>query len=126
MEFSQTHLGTTENWLAGTLLPKAPDAIPAPQFSTLGTVASTLTIASAVSIGSNMVDVKNGGMTFAEAVANGLVKGTAATIIINATARSTALQVGLAAAVLAGAGYTIDTLMKKSKQELCRVDSVEG
>ncbi len=98
-----------------------PTTTSAPPFSPAGTVAATLTIASAVSIGSNMVDVRNGAMTIGQAVLNGVVKGTAATVIINSTARSTTLQVGMAAAFLASAGYLVDTLMKKNKQELCSV-----
>jgi hypothetical protein len=83
-------------------------------------VIAALTIASAVSIGSNLTDVGNGAMTIPEAVLNGLAKGAAASLILHATSRSTAAQVALAAAVLAGAGYLIDSAMKKSKQELCR------
>ena len=56
------------------------------------------------------------------AVLNGVVKGTAATLILNATARSTVLQVAMAVGVLAGAGYLIDSSMKKNKQELCRIE----
>lgn len=85
-----------------------------------GSVIAALTIASAVSIGSNLTDVGNGAMTIPEAVLNGLAKGAAASLILHATSRSTAAQVALAAAVLAGAGYLIDSAMKKSKQELCR------
>lgn len=95
--------------------------VPAPQFTTVGTLTATLTIASAISIGSNMVDVKNGAMTTGQAVLNGMAKGAAATLIMNATARSTILQVAMAAAVLAGAGFLIDTTMKKNKEELCHL-----
>lgn len=80
-----------------------------------------LGIASAMSIGSNWVEVHRGMLTPTQAVVNGLVKGVAATMIIQATRRSTPLQVVLAASVLAGAGYMIDAAMKKSKNELCRV-----
>ncbi len=113
---------TPPSLLVGTLLPKnpPPETVYPPQFTTTGTIAATLTIASAASIGSNMVDVKNGSMTVGEAVLNGVVKGTAATVILNATARSTTLQVVLAASVLAGAGFVIDSMMKKNKHELCR------
>jgi len=90
-----------------------------PQVSLLGTVVTTLTLASAVSIGSNMLDVQNGSMTMPQAILNGVAKGTAATLILNTTARSTALQVVLAAGILGGAGYLIDSAMKKNRQELC-------
>ncbi len=88
------------------------------RFSTVGQVSSSLTIASAVAIGSNMVDVRNGGMSLSQAVVNGVVKGAAATLIINNTTRNSTLGVVLAAGVLAGAGYVIDTVMKKSKYDL--------
>jgi len=90
-----------------------------PQFTPVGTLISTLTIASAVSIGSNMFDVQSGSMTIPQALLNGVAKGTAATLILHVTARSTTLQVTLAASILASAGYLIDSAMKKSKQEMC-------
>lgn len=96
-----------------------PQVVAAPQFTPAGTIITTLTIASAVTIGSNIVDVQNGSMTMPQAVLNGVVKGTAASIILNATLRSTALQVVMAAGILAGAGYLIDSAMKKNRQELC-------
>jgi hypothetical protein len=94
----------------------------APQFTPVGTLLTTLTIASAVSIGSNMVDVQNDSMTVPQAVLNGVVKGAAATLILNTAARNTVLQVALAGGVLAGAGYLIDSAMKKNKQELCSIE----
>lgn len=95
--------------------------ISTPQLSPVGTVAATLTIASAFSIGSNMVDVQNGGMTFPQAITNGVVKGVAASLILNVTARSTAIQVVFTAGVLATAGYLIDSAMKKNREEFCAV-----
>lgn len=73
---------------------------------------TTLTIAGAVAIGSNMVDVQNQVMTVPQALLNGLAKSAAATLILGVTTRSTALQVILAAGVLAGSGYLIDSAMK--------------
>nr|WP_321465115.1 hypothetical protein [uncultured Desulfobulbus sp.] len=93
---------------------------PTPLF---GGMVGALTIASAVSIGSNWVDVRNGAMIPAQAVLNGMAKGAAATLILKATSRSTPLQIALAATVLAAAGYMIDATMKKSKRELCAVDA---
>ncbi len=84
-----------------------------------GTLLTTLTIASAVSIGSNIVDVQKGSMTVPHAVLNGVVKGTAATLILENTARNTVLQVAFTASVLASAGYLIDSAMKKNKQNIC-------
>lgn len=95
---------------------------PVPQFTPTGTAITTLTIASAVTIGSNMVDVQNGSMTIPQAVMNGVVKGTAATLILDSTARKTALQVALAAGILAGAGYLIDSAMKNKSQQLCTIE----
>jgi hypothetical protein len=80
-----------------------------------------LGLASAMSIGSNWVDVRRGALTPGQAVVNGLAKGVAATLIIQITSRSTPLQIALAASVLAGTGYLIDATMKKSKDELCQV-----
>ncbi|MBM9538698.1 hypothetical protein [Desulfobulbus alkaliphilus] len=73
---------------------------------------TTLTIAGAVAVGSNMVDVQNRVMTVPQAVLNGLAKGAAATLILGVTTRSTPLRTALAAGVLAGAGYLIDSAMK--------------
>lgn len=114
---------TAQSWLEGTLLPRTtpPETVPMPQFSSVGSVAATLTIASALSVGTNMVDVRNGAMTKSQAVVNGVVKGTVATVILNATTRGTALQVVMAAGVLAGAGFMIDSVMKKDRKELCLV-----
>ncbi len=111
------------SWFSGTLLPNQ-NIQPSTPFSPLGSVAATLTVASAASIGSNWVDVRRGGMSRTNAVLNGFAKGVAATVILNSTARSTALQVGLAAGILAGAAYTIDSVMKKSRKELCQVPEV--
>lgn len=99
---------------------------PAPLFSPIGSIATTLTIASALSIGSNMVDVQNGGMTFPLAISGGLAKGAAATLILSVTTRSTVVQVMLAAGVLATAGYLIDSIMKKDLDELCVVPKRVG
>jgi len=69
-----------------------------------------------------MLDVQDGTMTMPQAVLNGVAKGTAATLILNATARSTALQVALAASVLAGAGYLIDSAMNNNGHKLCNIE----
>ncbi len=90
------------------------------------TALSTLSLASAVSIGSNWVDVCNGAMTPAQAILNGFAKGAAATLILRATTRSTPVQIVMAAGVLAGAGFLIDSAMKKSKRELCAIDDKAG
>jgi hypothetical protein len=95
-------------------------AIPPAQRPPAMPLLTTLTIAGAVAVGSNMVDVQNRVMTVPQAVLNGLAKGAAATLILGVTNRSTPLQVVLAAGVLAGAGYLIDSAMKTR----CRPASV--
>jgi hypothetical protein len=75
-------------------------------------IATSLTIASALAIGSNLVDVRRGSMTLPGAVLNGLVKGAAASLILAGTRRTTVGQVVLAAAALAGTGFLIDSTMK--------------
>lgn len=90
-------------------------------FGLVGDTLSTLGIASAVSIGSNWRDVRHGAMTPAQAVLNGVAKGAAATLILRATSRSTPLHIVLAMGVLAGAGFLIDSAMKKDKRELCAI-----
>ena len=94
--------------------------IPAPkEFSPVDNIFATLALASALSIGSNIVDVQTGAMTIPQSVVNGVCKGAAATLILNATAGSTALQVVFAAGALATAGYIIDATMKKDLHAPC-------
>ncbi|HHB76202.1 MAG TPA: hypothetical protein ENK84_06640 [Desulfobulbus sp.] len=93
----------------------------APQFSPVDNIVSTLALASALSIGSNMVDVQTGAMTIPQSIVNGVCKGAAATLILNTTAGRTALQVVFTAGVLATAGYVIDATMKNSREELCHL-----
>ena len=102
-------------------LPLQPIPVPQDRYTTVGFMAATLTIASAASIGSNMVDVRNGTMDTGTAVINGLAKGAAASLILSLTPKDTSVQIGLTAAALAGAGYYIDRAMKKNKQEICEV-----
>lgn len=85
-------------------------------FSPVGGIAATLVIASAASIGANMLDVKNGTLTLPLAVLNGVAKGAAASYILSKTTRSTAGEVLIAASFLAGAAYFIDLKMKNNAQ----------
>ena len=94
-----------------------PIPIPADRYSPLGFGAATLTIASAATIGANMVDVHNGAMTPPQAVANGIAKGVLATVILSVTPKKSTLDVLVTAAALAGAGYAVDRMMKKRKGE---------
>ncbi len=107
---------------ASSIRTNSPAFIQVPQFTSVSSIATTLTVASAASIGSNLVDVRNGSMTMGQAVANGMAKGAAVSLILSSTVRSNALQIGLAAGILAGAGYMIDSVMKKSKRDLCRIE----
>lgn len=102
-------------------MPVQPQGTP---FSPVGTIAATLTIASAASIGSNLIDVRNGSMSLPLALVNGVVKGAAASYILSKTTRSTTTEVLVAAGFLAGAAYFIDSKMKKnvkaaSKEQKC-------
>jgi len=72
---------------------------------------TTLGLSSAVAIGANWVEVRQGRMTPAHALRNGLAKGAAATLVLRATTRGTVWQVAMAAGLLAGAGFLIDSAM---------------
>ncbi|PID75298.1 MAG: hypothetical protein CSA20_07805 [Deltaproteobacteria bacterium] len=93
-------------------------------FSPLGNVAATLTIASAMAVGSNLVEVRAGNLPLSVAVVNGLAKGVAASYILSKTTRSTTAEVVAAAGVLAGVAYFIDAKMKKEAR--AKRSSVEG
>ncbi len=89
------------------------------QFTTLGFMSATLTLASAATIGANMVEVQHGTMDLKHAVANGLAKGVAASIILAVTPKENTAEIALTAAALAGAGYLIDKSMKKKPEQIC-------
>ncbi len=90
----------------------APIPIPQDTYTPLEFAAATLAIASAATIGANMVDVQNNTMTGTKAVVNGIAKGAAATVILSLTPKKTVWEIALTAAALAGAGYAIDRAMK--------------
>ncbi len=89
------------------------------QFTTLGFMSATLAIASAATIGANMVEVQNGTMGVKDAVVNGLAKGVAASVILAVTPKENTAEIALTAAALAGAGYLIDKSMKKKPEAIC-------
>ena len=91
------------------------------KFSTIGYMTATLAIASAAAIGSNMVDVRNGTQSKTQAVANGLAKGAAASLVLSVTPKQTVTDVALTALALAGTGYAIDRVMKRNKDQICQV-----
>jgi|GEM_PF-4144799 len=97
----------------------APVPIPQDTYTPLEFAAVTIAIASAATIGSNMVDVQNGTMSKTRAVVNGLAKGTAASLILSLTDKKSLADIGITAAALAGAGYLIDKVMKKGPDALC-------
>ena len=105
------------------LMGQTAQIVPAVSWTTL---ASTLAVASAASIGSNMTDVRNGSMTVTQAVANGLIKGAAASTILARIPRHTAAEIVIACGALGVAGYMIDSVMKKNRQELCALEDNTG
>ena len=98
-----------------------PIPVPQDQYTPLGFIAATLTIASAATIGANLVDVRNGTMSKGGAVVNGLVKGAVVTMILSLSDKNTPLGIGLTATGLACAGYVIDRTMKKNRDKICEV-----
>nr|WP_320189932.1 hypothetical protein [uncultured Desulfobacter sp.] len=103
----------------------APVPIPQDTYSPLEFAAVTIAIASAATIGSNMVDVQNGTMSITQSLVNGLVKGTAASLILSLTDKKSLENIGITAAALAGAGYLIDKVMKKGPDALCESRETE-
>lgn len=97
----------------------APIPVPRDTYTPLEFAAVIITLASAATIGSNIVDVQNGTMSKTRAVINGLAKGTAASLILSLTDKKSWGDVGITAAALAGVGYLIDKLMKKDPDDLC-------
>jgi len=97
----------------------APIPVPQDTYTPFEFAAITITIASAATIGSNMVDVRNGSMSKTKAVVNGLIKGSAASLILSLTDKKSLVDIGITAATLAGAGYVIDNLMKKGPDASC-------
>ncbi len=86
--------------------------------SVVNGVVVPLVMASAMAVGANWVDVRNGVMTPERAVLNGVAKGTAASLILQVLSRRTSVQLALATAALAGAGYLIDSAMKGDRAKL--------
>ena len=97
----------------------APIPVPQDSYTPLEFAAITITIASAATIGSNMVDVQNGTMSKTQAVVNGLAKGSAASLILSLADKKSLVDIGITAVALAGAGYLIDKIMKKGPDASC-------
>ncbi|WP_321495684.1 hypothetical protein [uncultured Desulfobacter sp.] len=97
----------------------APIPVPQDTYTPLGFATIIITIASAATIGSNMVDVHNGTMSKTQAVINGFAKGTAASLILSLTNKKSLADIGMTAAALAGTGYLIDKIMKKGPEASC-------
>ena len=96
-----------------------PTPIPEENFTSTEFAVATVAVASAATIGANLVDVQKGTMTPKMAVGNAVVKGVAASLILTVTPKRTAMDIALTAVALAGAGYAIDRIMKKSAAEIC-------
>lgn len=73
---------------------------------------TTFVLASSVSVGSNLIEVKRGRMGLDLAVGNALVKGVLATAVLGGSRPVTALQVVGTACLLGGVGYFVDSMMK--------------
>ncbi len=98
-----------------------PTPIPEENFTPTEFAVATIAVASAATIGSNLVEVKKGTMTSKMAITNAVVKGAAASVILTLTPKQTALDIALTAVALAGAGYAVDRIMKKSAAEICEL-----
>ncbi|PIE70010.1 MAG: hypothetical protein CSA22_10160 [Deltaproteobacteria bacterium] len=97
----------------------APIPVPQDTYTPLEFAAITIVLASAATIGANMVDVQKGRLSKTRAVLNGFAKGTAASLILSLTDKKNVVDIGITASALAGAGYVIDKLMKKDRKGLC-------
>ncbi|PIE62562.1 MAG: hypothetical protein CSA25_04495 [Desulfobacter postgatei] len=104
----------------------APIPVPQDTYTPLEFAAITICLASAATIGANMVDVQNGTMSKTQAVVNGLAKGAAASVILSLTDKKSLVDIGITAAALAGTGYAIDKLMKKGLDVLCDLRETEA
>ncbi|MBL0712381.1 MAG: hypothetical protein JJV98_01660 [Desulfosarcina sp.] len=94
-------------------------AVPAQTSISPGTMVSSVLLASAIAIGTNMVDVKRGSMSLGMAMLNGLAKGTTATLILAATNRLSIPSVIVTAGTLAVAGFAIDHIViDRSEKEV--------
>ncbi len=91
-------------------LPSSP-AVADPQLSV-----TTLALASAVSLGSNLLEVKKGRMDLELAVGNALIKGTLSSAVITGIRPTTPLRTVGCACLLGCVGYTVDFLMKNKPQ----------
>ncbi len=97
----------------------APIPVPQDTYTPLEFATITIVLASAATIGANMVDVQNGTLSKTLAVVNGVAKGTAASLILSLTDKKNVVDIGITASALAGAGYLIDKLMKKDRATMC-------
>ncbi len=79
---------------------------------------TTLVLASSVSFGSNLLEVKKGRMEPEVAVSNAVVKGVLSTAVISAMRPATPLRVAGCACLLGGVGYIVDSLMKNSPRSV--------
>ncbi len=72
----------------------------------------TFLLASSVSAGSNLVEVRKGRMGLDLAISNALVKGVLATIVLSGSRPETLLQIAGKVCLLGSVGYVVDSLMK--------------
>ncbi len=77
---------------------------------------TTLVLASSVSLGSNLLEVKKGRMELELAVSNALIKGTLSSAVVTGIRPTTPLRVAGCACLLGSVGYAVDLLMKNKPQ----------
>ncbi len=80
---------------------------------TQGPVDPAIFLAAAIAFGSNLAALKNGKGSLGHSLANSLVKGTCATIILKNMPTRTFVQTSAAVVTLVGTGFAIDSIMKK-------------
>ncbi len=79
---------------------------------------ATLVLASSVSLGSNLLEVKNGRMEPETALANALVKGTLSSAVLAGMRPTTPLRVAGGICLLGSVGYVVDFFMKKNPESV--------
>ncbi len=80
-------------------------------------IVTTFMIASAMSVGANLVDVRQGRRSFSHALINGFAKGAVSTMIVSGPVPDTPVKVAGTIGLLAGAGYIIDSVMEDMGKE---------
>ncbi len=77
---------------------------------------TTFMIASAMSVGANLVDVRQGRRSVSHALINGFAKGAVSTMILSGSKPDSPVKVAGTIGLLAGAGYIIDSIMENPEK----------